>query len=64
MIGILVYRADYKCSLSIAMPAEQWSDDVGLSRGLSAGLAASGALMCGHTSRRLGWGRHYDLPAP
>jgi hypothetical protein len=30
-IGILVYCADYKCSHSIAMAADRWSDDVRLS---------------------------------
>ena len=29
--GILVYCADYRCSHSIAMSAEQWPDDVRLS---------------------------------
>jgi hypothetical protein len=30
-IGILVYCADYRCSHSIEMSAEQWPDDVRLS---------------------------------
>jgi hypothetical protein len=30
-IGILVYCADYRCSHSIAMPADGWSDQVRLS---------------------------------
>jgi hypothetical protein len=29
--GILVYCADYRCSHSIEMPADQWPDDVRLS---------------------------------
>jgi hypothetical protein len=29
--GILVYCADYRCSHSIAMPADRWPDDVRLS---------------------------------
>ena len=29
--GILVYSADYKCSHSIAVSADQWPDDVRLS---------------------------------
>jgi hypothetical protein len=29
--GILVYCADYRCSHSIEMPADRWSDDVRLS---------------------------------
>jgi hypothetical protein len=29
--GILVYCADYRCSRSIAMSADQWPDDVRLS---------------------------------
>jgi hypothetical protein len=29
-IGILVYCADYRCSHSIDMPADQWPDDVRL----------------------------------
>jgi hypothetical protein len=31
VLGILVYCADYKCSHSIAMTADQWQDDVRLS---------------------------------
>jgi hypothetical protein len=31
VVGILVYCTDYKCSHSIAMPADRWSDDVRLS---------------------------------
>jgi hypothetical protein len=30
-IGILVYCADYRCSHSIEVPADQWGDDVRLS---------------------------------
>jgi hypothetical protein len=29
--GVLIYRADYRCSHSIAMAAGHWSDDVRLS---------------------------------
>ena len=29
--GILIYCADYRCSHSIAMPADRWADDVRLS---------------------------------
>jgi hypothetical protein len=29
--GLLIYRADYKCSHSIAMNADQWPDDTRLS---------------------------------
>jgi len=29
--GILVYCADYKCSHSVEMSGDQWSDDVRLS---------------------------------
>jgi hypothetical protein len=29
--GVLIYCADYKCSHSIAMPADRWGDDVRLS---------------------------------
>jgi hypothetical protein len=29
--GILVYCADYRCSHSIALPADRWGDDVRLS---------------------------------
>ena len=29
--GVLVYCSDYRCSHSIAMPADRWPDDVRLS---------------------------------
>jgi hypothetical protein len=29
--GVLVYCADYKCSHHVAIPADQWGDDVRLS---------------------------------
>jgi hypothetical protein len=29
--GVIVYCTDYKCSQSIALAADQWSDDVRLS---------------------------------
>jgi hypothetical protein len=29
--GVLIYCSDYKCSHSIALSADQWSDDVRLS---------------------------------
>jgi hypothetical protein len=29
--GVLVYCADYRCSRSLAISADQWSDDVRLS---------------------------------
>jgi hypothetical protein len=57
--GIMVYCADYRCSHSIEMSAEQWDDDVRcriLSRGLSAKPVANVALTSGHISRRLRWG--------
>jgi hypothetical protein len=31
VISILVFCADYKCSHSIAMPADRWPDDIRLS---------------------------------
>jgi hypothetical protein len=33
--GILVYRADYHCSHSIAINADQWPDDIRLSDSVS-----------------------------
>jgi hypothetical protein len=57
--GILVYCADYRCSHSMEMPADQWSDDVRLSDiepASSARPAASAALMSGRISHRQGWG--------
>jgi len=57
--GILVYCADYRCSHSIEMPADQWPDVWGyriLSRGSSARRAASTAPTCGRISSRRGWG--------
>jgi DNA-directed RNA polymerase subunit RPC12/RpoP len=29
--GVVVYCSDYRCSHSIAMPADQWPDDIRLS---------------------------------
>jgi hypothetical protein len=48
--GALIYCADYRCSHSIALSADQWLDDLRLSDiefGLSARSAASAALTCG-----------------
>jgi len=63
--GILVYCADYRCSHSFEMSADQWPDDVScliLSRSLSARRAASAAPTCGRISSRRGWGPRIEVP--
>lgn len=50
--GILIYCADFHCSYSIAMNADQWPDDLRLptsSRASSARYAASAARMSGRS---------------
>ena len=57
--GILVYCADYRCSHSMAMPADQWPDDVRLSdiepRFICKGVA-SAAPTFGRSLGLPGWG--------
>jgi hypothetical protein len=57
--GIRVYCADYRCSHSMAMSADQWADDVRLSDVETRFVckpAVSAVPMCGRTlsRRRLG----------
>jgi len=57
--GLLIYCANYRCSHSIAISADQWRNHVRLSiwnRGSSAGPAAREGLTCGPISRPRRWG--------
>jgi hypothetical protein len=49
--GILIYCSDYRCSHSIAMPADKWPYPT-LSHGLSARHAVSEVRMSGRTLPR------------
>jgi hypothetical protein len=62
--GILVYCADYRCSHSMTMSADQWPDEVRLSDiepRFICKACAGGALMCGPTSSRRVCGRSLEV---
>jgi hypothetical protein len=55
--GVLIYCADYRCSHSIALSADQWLDDLRLSDiepRFICRLAASVAQTCGRISIGIG----------
>jgi hypothetical protein len=66
--GILVYCADYRCSHSIEMSADQWPDEVRLSdiepRFVCKAPAASEAPMCGRIANLQKWEQSPRRPRP
>jgi hypothetical protein len=47
--GLLIYCADHRCSHSIAISADRWSDDVRLSdleRQTASGIVLLGVTLC------------------